>query len=127
MAYKKFLSTKQKQENAQVAQLEADLNFVTGAWVSKWGISNWDLTNHPQIDDVIILIKIRQTQWHKFDSAERGYWSYVWDWCYKKQFALKNKHLDKISNIIHNSEYRHNKVKAKLQASKTTQHPAPWL
>lgn len=123
----KTLTPQQRAVNNTSRKIEQDLNFVTGAWVRNWGISNWDLTHHPQIDDVILLIKIRQTCWHYWQSRERGYWSYVWDWCYHKKYSLKNKHLDKLQNSIYNSEHRQKKLRQRTQAknSGTKVHTAP--
>lgn len=121
MKKRRFKQSKIKGQHSDpvVRQIERDLNFVTGCWVTRFGITNWDLENHPNIGDVVLLINIRKSQWHHFNASERGYWSYVWDWCYHKGMSLKNKQLNKLEKNTLQAIYRLTKAK-QLMAKKTT-------
>jgi hypothetical protein len=93
-----------------------ELTHYTNMWCRSVGIKSRDLTKHPQIDDVIILVKFHQEFWFDLDSQQRGVWAALWSWVYHKQFSLKAKHLNKLANITASV------IGRRTKAEKTRQH-----
>jgi hypothetical protein len=74
---------------------------LVGYWAKKFaGITRKDLTDHPQIDDVIMLLKIRDELGKHFNNKESGMWGFCWSWTYHHRCSLKKKHLKKLETII---------------------------
>jgi hypothetical protein len=80
---------------------------VTNYWCRTLGIHNRDLDTHPQMDDVIILIKYRDSIWSSLNKSEQSHWGAVWDWCYHRKYPLKKKHLTKLETIYLEAKARH--------------------
>lgn len=80
---------------------------MIGYWVRKHGLKHKDLSRHPHIDDCILLIKIRDSAWHKFNKSEQATWGAIWNQVYHKQRALKKKHLTSLEQAVINSHQRH--------------------
>lgn len=80
---------------------------LIGYWVRSKGLKHKDLSVHPQIDDVILLVKVRDAQWNKFNRSEQAQWGAIWNWTYHKQMPLKKKHITNIEQAIINSEDRY--------------------
>lgn len=94
----------------------SEKTHYTNLWCCSIGIKSRDLTNHPQIDDVIILVKFHQECWFDMDQEQRGVWAAYWSWTYHKQFPLKAKHLKKLANIMASV------IGRRTKAEKTRQH-----
>lgn len=92
---------------------EYQQNYAIDYWVKQFGIKSKDITEHPNFDDVLLLINTRRSQWDKFNSSEKAHWGALWEWCYHGKHSLKKKHLDKLEQNIHNSIHRHTKAKIK--------------
>jgi hypothetical protein len=74
---------------------------LVGYWAKKFaGISRKDLTDHPQIDDVIMLLKIRDHLGKHFNNKESGMWGFCWSYTYNKRCHLKGKHLKKLETLV---------------------------
>jgi len=80
---------------------------VTNYWCRTKGIHNRDLDTHPQIDDVVLLVKYRTAMWTKLNKTEQGHWGAVWSWTYHHKMPLKAKHLKKLELITIEAEARH--------------------
>lgn len=91
---------------------------LIGYWVKSRGLKHKDLTNHPQIDDCILLIRARDSYWLKFTVSERAHWAAVWEWCYHKRKALKAKHLNKLEHNIMAAETRHTQRQQQAQITR---------
>jgi hypothetical protein len=78
-------------------QRQQDWNI--GRWLRSRGIDVQDLDSHPRIDDIILLINIRQSLWTVMNNSEQASWGGYWDSVYKKKNALKNKALIKFEKI----------------------------
>ena len=90
---------------------------VTNYWVRTLGIHSRDLgcgyqrtaegkikdnqASHPQIDDVIILIKFIQEYQRDFTAKQRVYVYIMWDWCYIKRRPLTKKYLKALEKTIY--------------------------
>jgi hypothetical protein len=82
---------------------------VTNYWCRMKGIHSRDLDSHPQIDDVMLLLKYRDGMWIKLNTSEQAHWGAIWDWTYHRKLPLKTKHLAKLELITIQAEQRHRK------------------
>lgn len=80
------------------------VEFYTRYWCKTKGIFERDLVQHPQINDITILVNIRDTYWSDMTASHRGVWAAYWDWVYFKKKPLKAKHLKKLEHIVINAE-----------------------
>jgi hypothetical protein len=74
---------------------------VTNYWCRTLGIHSVDLHTHPQMDDVILLIKIIQEYEKEFTPKQRIHVYVMWDWCYIKRKPLSKKYLKALTKIIY--------------------------
>jgi hypothetical protein len=80
---------------------------LVGYWVARHGLRARDLTRHPQIDDVILLIKIRDCQWQYFNKSEQALWGAIWNLTYHNQRPINKKNITKLEQAIIQSRDRH--------------------
>ena len=92
---------------------------VTNYWCRTKGIHSSDLDTHPQIEDVMILLKYRDAMWQKLNKSEQAHWGAIWDWTYHRKYPLKNKHISKLELITLQAEQRH--VNQLIEAAKARQ------
>jgi hypothetical protein len=88
----------------------------TNLWCREKGIHAKDLENHPQADDVVLLIKFREAFWYSMERSEQGVWAAYWSWTYTKALSLKQKHLKKLESIGNAVAFRQEK-QAQRQAT----------
>jgi hypothetical protein len=79
----------------------SELEHLTNYWCRILGIHSKDLIAHPQIDDVILLIKFIKEFQKEFTPKQRVYVYIMWDWCYTKRKPLSNKYLKALTKIIY--------------------------
>ena len=90
---------------------------LTNYWCRTLGIHNRDLHEHPQIDDVIILVKLIQEYQQEFTPKQRILVYIIWDWCYNKRRPLTRKYLKALEKLIYRiHQIRNLKLKAKNKA-----------
>lgn len=110
------------------------LTQYTTNWCKQYGIKPRDLgcgivkqadgkykTNlnpHPAIDDVMILIKLRDEFWSVWNASERGVWAAYWSSVYHKGFHFKKKALKKIETLANSGIYRQQQAQLKKQRIK---------
>jgi len=95
----------------------SELEHLTNYWCKTLGIKSEDLSRHPCIDDVIILIKVIQEYEKEFTPKQRIYVFIIWDACYIKCKPLSKKYLKALNKIIHRlQQVRNLKAKATKQA-----------
>ena len=76
-----------------MAQLsQSELRHYTNLWCREKGIHSYDLENHPQIDDIMLLLAIKDEFGTEFSKSEQAIWGQKWGWCYNRQLPLKNKY-----------------------------------
>ena len=99
---------------------------VTNYWCRTLGIHNKDLDSHPQIDDVILLIKFIQEYQMDFKPKQRVYVYIIWDSCYNKCKPLSKKYLKALEKIIYcvkqirwNRQVIIQKARKKIKAKRT--------
>jgi len=97
----KKLTHKQIIENQRIARQKLEQEQLVGYWTKKFSrISRKDLSEHPQIDDIIFLLKIRDNLGKHFNNKESGMWGFCWSYTYHKKMRLKGKHLKKLETLV---------------------------
>lgn len=71
---------------------------LVGYWIKRFGISKRDLDNHPQIDDVMLLIKFAR-EFKDINNYRQKQFTRIWRWVYTNQMPLKAKHLRQLNHI----------------------------
>jgi len=71
---------------------------LVGYWVKRFGFTRKDLMSHPQIDDVILLCKIRD-EFVDMNNYNRKAFNRIWTFVYNGKYPLKAKHLNKLKHI----------------------------
>jgi hypothetical protein len=80
--------------------------WAIGPWLLKKGMKVKDLDTHPQIDDLITLISIRDELWSSMTHREQCSWGKYWDLVYQYQYPLTNKFWNKFSTVAKNIDNR---------------------
>jgi hypothetical protein len=71
---------------------------LVGYWIKRFGLTRRDLESHPQIDDLMFLIKFRAEFWDMNRGLKSKYFK-AWDWVYNKHLPLKKNHLNNLHRI----------------------------
>lgn len=69
------------------------------SWLRKRGIKSSDLDLHPCIDDVILLLNIRDALWDVMTLNEQAVWAAHWGYTYGQRKFLRPKALNKFEQI----------------------------
>lgn len=77
-----------------------------GPWLRKKGMKTSDLDTHPQIDNLIALITIREELWSSMTHREQCCWGKYWDLVYQYRYPLTNKFWNKFKRIATNIDNR---------------------
>jgi hypothetical protein len=85
-----------------------EVEHLTRYWCRTLGIHSKDLEAHPQIDDVILLIKFRNEFFKEMNKHQRKSWECFWQWAYKLKRPSRQKHLEKLEKIA--SEIQNNRL-----------------
>lgn len=96
--------------------------YYTNVWVKTKGLKIRDITNHPQIDDAILLVKIRDEYWSFFNANNKGLWAALWNRVYHHQFNLKAKHLKQLEQIIITATSRQQTLEKQRQLIKANRN-----
>jgi hypothetical protein len=81
---------------------------VTNYWCRTLGIHNTDLHTHPQMDDVVLLVKFIQEYEKEFTPKHRIQLYIIWDWCYNKRKPLTKKYLKALERTIYSIRHIRN-------------------
>jgi hypothetical protein len=77
---------------------------VTNYWCRTKQFHSIDLETHPQMDDVILLIKFRDEYWKEMNKSQKTSFHCFFEWAYKRKNQLRQKHLIKLKQIVLNLE-----------------------
>jgi hypothetical protein len=80
-------------------QTQRKQDWAIGPWLRKKGMTVKDLDSHPQVDDLIILINIRDQLWYAMTHREQCSWGKYWDLVYQYQYPLTQKFWNKFNTI----------------------------
>jgi hypothetical protein len=109
--------------NLDLLTLNELKTYYTNVWIKTKGLTIRDITNHPQIDDAILLVKIRDEYWTFFNASNKGLWAALWNRVYHLQFNLKQKHLTQLEQLVitgtsRQLELEHNRQLIKAKRNK---------
>jgi hypothetical protein len=96
--------------------------YYTNVWCIEQGIKSRDITNHPRIDDAILLINIRNEYWTFFNASNKGLWAALWNKVYHLQFKLKPKHFTQLEQLIITASSRQLALEHKRQIIKANRN-----
>jgi len=82
-------------------------SWAIGPWLLKKGMRVKDLDTHPQIDDLITLITIREQLWYAMTHREQCSWGKYWDMTYQYKYPLTQKFWNKFAKVAHDIDNRH--------------------
>ena len=82
---------------------------LVGYWIKRFGISRKDLTCHPQIDDVIFLLKFRD-EFQDMNNFRKKQFQKIWSWVYSGKYALKAKHLRQLEASAQHTIRKRNRL-----------------
>jgi hypothetical protein len=102
------------QQLLQYATTNAGQAWNIAKWLSSRGrqITAYQLDRHPQIDDIIELLNIREGLWDLMDKREQGVWAAYWNIVYNKKKPLSQKFWQKFNSIADNIQQRQLKQSA---------------
>lgn len=92
--------------NYATFKAESKQNSAINAWYRDVGLTAKDIDNHPCIQDLTILIRIRNDYWATMSASERGLWAGSWGVVYKDRKFLRPKTLNKFEQLIPKLIYR---------------------
>lgn len=95
------------------------ISGVTNYWCRTKGFHSIDLEKHPQMDDVILLIKFRDEYWNEMNKSHKTSYYCFFEWVYKRKNELRQKHLIKLKQIALNLENNRLAKKLKQQQAKS--------
>lgn len=75
------------------------INQQTSYFLKTKGITAKDLTSHPLIDDLILLVSVRDEFANEFNQTQQEYLTNLWHYVYNNQYRLKTKHLKKLEQF----------------------------
>ena len=113
------MTAKQIEQSQLSLQQQLEHNQLLGYWAKTIGITLNDLNHHPQIDDVILLIKFIKEYNNEFTPKQRIQVFVIWDWCYQKKKPLSKKYLKALTKLVFRlQQIRNIRLQAKLKARK---------
>ncbi len=80
-------------------QNQRQQDWAIGPWLRKKGMTVKDLDSHPQVDDLITLITIREQLWYSMTHREQCSWGKYWDLVYQYKYPLSQKFWNKFNTI----------------------------
>lgn len=104
---------------------EKNQDWNIGRWLKSHGVTVKDLDSHKQINDVVLLINIRQQYWHAMSSSEQASWGGYWNVVYRNSKPLKPKALKRFETIIQQINQRQTKIQVLRQINQLKTGSAP--
>jgi hypothetical protein len=89
---------------------------LVGYWIKRYGISKKDFDSHPQIDDLMLLIKYRAELYTQLKAKHKRFFDNTWAWVYNNKLPLKAKQLRTLGYYVEGT-IRH---RENIQAGRNT-------
>ena len=107
----------QKQFNENLAQKvrKVEQNRYIGVWAKSKGINLKTIEKHRQIDDVILMLKYKDTFAHYWSNSQAATWGGIWSSVYKKQKPIRPEMLKKLETIGLTINQKLNKIRSLRQ------------
>ena len=100
-------------------------NQMIGYWAKSKGISLKDLEGHKHIDDVILLLKIKDALGPQMSKSELASWGGIWSSVYVKRKKISKNGLRILANIGEKIKYRQTIIHKLRQKQGTTRTQNP--
>lgn len=101
---------------------ESKQNAKINAWYRRYGLTANIIDTHPRVQDLAILINIRDAYWELMNPSERGTWVACWGNVFKLHYAIRPKTLRKLEQIVINMadrEHRRQEQRQRIMALRT--------
>lgn len=101
---------------------ESKQNAKINAWYRRYGLTANIIDTHPCVQDLAILINIRDAYWELMNPSERGTWVACWGNVFKLHYAIRPKTLRKLEQIVINMadrEHRRQEQRQRIMALRT--------
>lgn len=101
---------------------ESKQNAKINAWYRRYGLTANIIDTHPRVQDLAILINIRDAYWELMNPSERGTWVACWGNVFKLHYAIRPKTLRKLEQIVINMadrEQRRQEQRQRIMALRT--------
>ena len=100
-------------------------NWSIDFWLRQHGVKSTDLESHPCVDDMIVLLQIRDRLWDKMTKPERNNWGAYWGLVFHRCYPLNKKFWNKfqgISKSIDNRQQRLQQSRQQIRTLKNMDH-----
>ena len=101
--------------NHETFLAESKQDTVIKSWYRKYKLTAYDVEHHPCLQDLSILINIRDTYWELMNPSERGTWVACWGNVFKLHYTIRPKTLRKLEQIVLNMAEREQRLKEQRQ------------
>lgn len=85
---------------------------LIGYWIKRHGITKRDLDNHPQINDIVFLIKVRDEFYSDFKTKHKRFFDNIWAWVYHNKLPLKAKQITTLGYFAEGTIRHRENIKA---------------
>lgn len=99
--------------------------FELRPWMHALGIKATDFENHPCADDLVSLLRIRQSLWDQMTHREQACWGGYWGIVYRKHYPLNKKFWNKFTRItqaIDNRQQNLQQLQQRIRNLKNKDH-----
>lgn len=90
--------------NANLLTKQQLLNIHLADWCYHHNIVVSDLESHPQIDDLVLLLKIKKQYHYYMTKSHHSIWGAIWEMTYTKKKKISSKNLNKLEKLVLDSE-----------------------
>ncbi len=94
-------------------------NWSIDFWLREHGVKSRDLESHPRIDDMIVLLQLRNELWDRMTQPERNTWGAYWGLVFQKQYPLNQKFWKKFTGITRSIDHRQQRQQQARQRIRT--------
>lgn len=91
---------------------ERKQNWRLSPWLKKLGLKARDLTYHPCMDDLIILLDLHRELYNRMSWQEQKVWYGYWNIVYNHEFVLTKKFWNKFGRIVQAIDQRETRLQA---------------
>ena len=105
-------------------KIEYQQERLLNSWCRSRGITADDLVKHPCVDDITILLRIKEDLGHMMNTVEQAAWGGHWSSVYHKKKRLTDKSLRRIEGMVKALTARQQALQATRHKIKSIRHHA---
>ena len=106
---------------------KSEITHYTNLWCRQQGFKSRDLDQHPQMDDVVLLVQIIQEYIKETSKAQRIQLLLLWQRVYERAQPLKPKHYQSLERLVlrleqwrYHRQQRQHLLRQRIKALKRT-------